>query len=81
MNQLDELTPKLEITLSSGCSLPTLQPLYNRHYRIQLPQSLTEQEKAELEVRLNLLPCNVKYVTGFRGKGTEMLVYEEYQGG
>lgn len=78
---LDELIPKLEVTIEGGCSTPTLLPVYTRRLRIQMPRVLTEAEQVELEVSLNVLPCNVQYVTGLRGKGMDMHLYEGYQGG
>lgn len=78
---LDELIPKLEVTIAGGCSIPTLLPAYTRRLRVQMPRVLTESEQVELEVRLDVLPCNVRYVSGLRDKGMDLHLYEEYQGG
>lgn len=78
---LDELIPKLEISIAGGCSVPRFLPSYGRRLRIQMPRVLTEAEQVELELRLNVLPCNVEYVPGLHGKGMDMHLYEVYQGG
>lgn len=78
---LDELIPKLKVTVAGGCSVPTVLPHYTRRFRIQMPCILTEAEQVALQVELDVLPCNTRFVPGLNGKGMDLHLYEGYQGG
>jgi hypothetical protein len=83
MSQVDyeRLVPLLRKTIDGGCHTPITAPAYTKHHRIQMPRVLTDAEQAEFEIRLGLLPCNVKYVPGHRGEGMDMILFNVYQGG
>lgn len=77
---LKALVPLLRKSIDSGCHAPRCSPVYTKHCLIAMPRYMTDDELVEMQLQLDLLPCQAVLVENFRGTGHDLKVYELYQG-